>query len=96
MDRSSDEYYHGLEERLGSLSPQIRALVSSELADWYEEYVAVGEYGLAIEVISEVLTPDMPADVTQPLGEGLLSEAELMGLTGATVSRLRALARERP
>ena len=87
--RSAD-YYEGLERRLRALDGLVEQLVE-DLADWYREYIDVGEYGLAVEVVAERLTPEMPGEIVGPLAAGLLAEAETMGLPPPVVARLRLL-----
>lgn len=84
----SAEYYEALERRLRALDGLVARLVE-DLIVWYREYLDVGEYGLAVEVVAERLTPDMPHSLASPLAEALLAEAELMTLTGPPVENLR-------
>lgn len=86
------EYYEGLEDRLRELVPHVKALVPDELAGWFLEYLDVGEYGLAVEVVSEALDADMPRGRLRPLASGLLAEATLMELPDPVLVRLRELA----
>jgi hypothetical protein len=84
------EYYEGLEQRLRALVPLVEELMA-DLAGWYGEYVDVGEYGLAVEIVAERLSSNMPRDRVRSLAVALLSEAELMELPDTVVGPLRDL-----
>lgn len=90
-DSRSAEYYEGLERRLRALDPLVSELVA-DLADWCREYLDVGEYGLAVEIVAERLTPEISDDRVRLLAAGLLSEAKLMVLPDAVVGALQELA----
>jgi hypothetical protein len=90
----SDEYYRQLEARLRALSPGVDAVCGAEVGGWFAEYLDVGEYGLAVEVAAERLTADRSE--SQPLAEGLLPEARLMGLEDAFIELLTQAAGEPP
>jgi hypothetical protein len=89
--RPSDNYYRALEGRLRALLPRATSLLAEEVITWFIEYLDVGEYGLAVEVAAEGLPPEASTG-SQWLAVALLAEAELMGITGPAVSRLRELA----
>lgn len=84
--------YDGIERRLGALHDLVGKLVP-DLVEWFDEYLDVGEYGLAVEIVAERLAPHMPRALTIELATGLLAEAELMGLPDETRKPLEAFAR---
>jgi hypothetical protein len=86
----SASYYADLERRLRALDPLVVELVP-DLADWYREYLDVGEYGLALEIVAERLTPRMPQDRVRLLAAGLLPEAKLMEVPDAVIDALQEL-----
>jgi hypothetical protein len=88
--RRSASYYEQLERRLRALEPLVIELVPDS-ADWYREYLDVGEYGLAVEITAERLTQGMPQDRVRLLAAGLLPEARLMDLSDAVIGALREL-----
>ena len=90
-DRLPVTYYEELERRLRALDELVSELVVDRLG-WYREYLDAGEYGLAVEIITERLTADMPRDRVGPLASGLLAEAQLMELPDAVVRSLRGIA----
>jgi hypothetical protein len=75
---------------LRALDGLVEQLVE-DLSFWYREYLDVGEYGLAVEIVAERLGADMPAELLFPLAKGLLDEAEAMSLGGGVVARLQRL-----
>ena len=70
MNRLSTEYYGGLEARLRALTQHVESLATAEQAGWFREYLDVGEYGLAVKAISEVLEAGMAQEHLQPLAQG--------------------------
>lgn len=94
-NRQSDTYYSQLERRLRALEPLVTRLLG-EQAGSYREYLDAGEYGLAVEVVAEQLTVDMPSDSLRPLAIGLLAEAELMRLPDSVAVSLRQLTSRTP
>jgi Cu2+-containing amine oxidase len=84
--------YDGIERRLRARSDLVGKLVP-DLAEWFDEYLDVGEYGLAVEIVAERLAPDMPRDLTTELAAGLLAEAERMDLPDETRKPLESFAR---
>lgn len=90
-DHRSAAYYGALESRLRGLDGLVED-VAKDLLGWYREYIDVGEYGLAVEVVAERLTPDMPVQTLRPLAAGLLAEATTMSLPENVVASLRQLA----
>jgi hypothetical protein len=76
--RRPDAYYEQLEIRLRALSPLVDQLGDESLTAWFREYLDVGEYGLAVEVVAEQLPPQ--ARRAEALVAGLLAEARVMGL----------------
>jgi hypothetical protein len=85
--------YDSIERRLKSLSGLVASLAPS-LAGWFDEYVDVGEYGLAVEIVAEGLQADIDDPRVRELAAGLLAEARLMGLSEATQDPLAALAHD--
>jgi hypothetical protein len=83
-------YYEGLDDRLRALDGLVCQLVA-DLVGWYREYLDVGEYGLAVEIVAERLTPEMPRELVESLAAGLLPEAETMRLAPGVIERLRRL-----
>lgn len=86
----SEEYYTELERRLRALDGLVERLVQ-DICPWYREYLDVGEYGLAVEIVAERLSADMPTELVRPLARGLLAEAERMSLEEAVVVQLQQL-----
>jgi hypothetical protein len=86
----SASYYAELERRLRALDPLVTELIP-DLANWYREYLDVGEYGLAVEIVAERLTAGMPQDRVRLLASGLLPEAKLMELSDAVIGALLEL-----
>jgi hypothetical protein len=82
--------YDGIEKRLKALSGLVAGL-APDLASWFDEYVDVGEYGLAVEIVAEGLQPDPDDPRVQELAAGLLAEAKVMGLPATTQDPLAAL-----
>lgn len=87
-----DYDYAGIEQRLKATSGLAAKLVP-DIAEWFDEYLEAGEYGLAVEIVAERLTPDMSGDLAAELATGLLAEAERMGLPDETRKPLKAFAR---
>lgn len=85
--------YDGIERRLQALDPVVEQLVP-DMVEWFREYVDVGEYGLAVEIVAERLSPEMPPDVAAELATGLLAEARLMSLPEEVCEPLADLARK--
>lgn len=94
MNPDSKTYdYDGIEKRLKALSDLVTSL-APDLAGWFDEYVDVGEYGLAVEIVAEGLQPDTEDPRVRELAAGLLAEAKVMGLSEATRDPLAALAQD--
>lgn len=91
MNSLSQEYYEQLEARLIKLAPQVRNLVSGDDADWFEEFVRAGEYGLAVETASAALDASMPKEPLRALSSRLLAEAQLMELNSELLQKLGEL-----
>lgn len=89
MRRFSDSYYRELEQRLLALTDLVEQ-AAPDLAKWFYEYLAAGEYGLAVEVLAETLEPAGAG--ARELAAGLLPEAEQMELPAETIARLRSVA----
>lgn len=91
MNSLSQEYYEQLEARLVELIPQVRHLAIGEDADWFEEFVRAGEYGLAVETASAALDASMPAEPLRALSSLLLAEARTMELDAELLQKLEEL-----
>ncbi len=91
MNSLSDEYYEELEARLIELVPQVRRLVTGENADWFEEFIRAGEYGLAVETAAEALDASMPKAPLRAISSRLLAEAHLMELDSELLRKLEDL-----
>jgi hypothetical protein len=88
MNTRRPEYYAELDAKLRGLLPAVRAAFDLETCRSYEEFVRVGEYGLAVET---VLDKAVAVDSTPPpiLMRQLLEAADTMGLSGNTITALR-------
>lgn len=84
--------YDGIERRLLALR-ELVLIVTPDLAGWFDEYVDVGEYGLAVEVVAEALPPGLTSPQVRALAAGLLREAEGMRLGDEIVRPLQAVSR---
>ena len=78
----SEEYYTELERRLRHLDGLVERLVP-DISPWFREYLDVGEYGLAVEIVAERLNADMPTEFVRSLAVELLAEADRMSLEKA-------------
>jgi hypothetical protein len=92
MARRPDSYYIELETRLDSLCPLVEELGDERLVGSYREYLSVGEYGLALEIVAERLPLEPDPSRVVNLAAGLLPEAKLMELDG-TVHTLETILR---
>jgi hypothetical protein len=90
--RPSDEYYRELETRLRALIPLAESVLSTEVLNWYMEYLDAGEYGLAVEVAAEGLPRDDAESRSREVAAALLAEAQVMDLRVPAVDRLRIIA----
>jgi len=85
-ERWSDAYYVELERRLRALLAPAQGVLAAQPYRWFVEYLDAGEHGLAVQVASEALEP---GEASRALADGLLAEAELMGLGDEVTGRLR-------
>ncbi len=91
MNSLSREYYEQLEARLVKVVPRVRCLASDADADWFEEFIRAGEYGLAVETAAGVLDASMPGEPLRALSSRLLAEARLMQLDSELLQKLEEL-----
>lgn len=50
--------YAELESRLAALGAQVRRLLNADQQGWFDEFLAAGEYGVALEMLADWLSED--------------------------------------
>lgn len=83
-----------LERRLRGLGDSVADRLTCEQATWFAEFVGVGEYGLALEMLADWLSEDALPISEAELGEAT-SLATAMGIAERVTSPLRLCPRPR-
>lgn len=86
-EQRKPEYYRALDEKLTSILPDLKSVVSTESWRWFEEWIRAGEYGLAAEVAAEgLMSAESPPAA---LCRDVLAAADMMALDSEPIAQLR-------
>jgi hypothetical protein len=87
--------YDGIEKRLQGLS-ELAARLVPDLAGWFDEYIDVSEYGLAVEIVAERLRPDTAHPQVRRLAAGLLDQGDVVRTDGGRLVPVHGISPAEP